>query len=116
MPHLSCATVCSGHHITLPVKWGTSVRVGPRIADWRSGSCLDLCDALVYIYRALGIPCGIEELPLRGNNNVPHYWIFVDDPEGQTWFSSMFYRVPVSLKAEDLCGCIWKGFPSEVRA
>ena len=55
---------------------GTSVRVGPRIADWRSGSCLDLCDALVYIYRALGIPCGIEELPLRGNNNVPHYWNF----------------------------------------
>ena len=54
----------------------TSVRIGPRIADWRGGSCLDLCDMLVYIYRALGIPCGIEELPMRGNNNAPHYWNF----------------------------------------
>lgn len=89
---------------------GTSVRVGPRIADWRSGSCLDLCDALVYIYRALGIPCGIEELPLRGNNNVPHYWIFVDDPEGQTWFSSMFYRRPRFLKAEDYVDVYGKVF------
>ena len=78
----------------------TSVRIGPRIADWRGGSCLDLCDMLVYIYRALGIPCGIEELPMRGNNNAPHYWNFLVDQHGQTWYFSMFYWWHRLLKAE----------------
>lgn len=76
------------------------VRVGPRIVDWRAGSCLDLCDMLVYIYRALGIPCGIEELPMRGNNNAPHYWNFIVGPDGQTWFFSMFYEGQRLEKAE----------------
>ena len=78
----------------------TGIRIGPQIVDWRGGSCLDLCDMLVYIYRALGIPCGIEELPLRGNNNVPHYWNFIEDENGQTWYFSMFYWWHRLLKAE----------------
>ena len=78
----------------------TNVRIGPRIVDWRGGSCLDLCDMLVYIYRALGIPCGIEELPIRGNNNAPHFWNFIVDPDGQTWYFSMFYWWHRLLKAE----------------
>lgn len=77
-----------------------NVRIGPRIVDWRGGSCLDLCDMLVYIYRALGIPCGIEELPLRGNNNAPHFWNFLVDQHGQTWYFSMFYWWHRLLKAE----------------
>ena len=76
------------------------IRIGPQIVDWRGGSCLDLCDMLVYIYRALGIPCGIEELPLRGNNNVPHYWNFIEDENGQTWYFSMFYWWHRLLKSE----------------
>lgn len=79
---------------------GTEVRIGPRIVDWRGGSCLDLCDMLVYIYRALGIPCGIEELPMRGNNNAPHYWNFIEDSNGQTWYFSMFYWWHRLLKAD----------------
>ena len=70
---------------------GTDIRVGPRITDWRGGSCLDLCDMLVYIYRALGIPCGIDEMPVRGNNNAPHFWNFIEDEAGKTWYFSMFY-------------------------
>ena len=69
---------------------GTNIRIGPQIADWRGGSCLDLCDMMVYICRALGIPCGIEELPMRGNNNAPHYWNFIEDQDGKTWYFSMF--------------------------
>ena len=76
------------------------IRIGPKIVDWRGGSCLDLCDMLVYIYRALGIPCGIEELPMRGNNNAPHFWNFIVDPDGQTWYFSMFYWWHRLLKAE----------------
>lgn len=69
----------------------SEVSVGPMIVDTRGGSCLDLADMLVYIYRALGVPCGIDELPVRGNNNVPHYMNFIEDIDGKSYYFSMFY-------------------------
>ena len=69
----------------------TDVRIGPKIVDTRGGSCLDLTDMMVYIMRALGIPCGIEVLPTRGNNNAAHYWNFIEDTDGTTYYYSMFY-------------------------
>ena len=89
----------------------TSVRIGPKIADWRGGSCLDLCDMLVFIYRALGIPCGLETLPMRGNNNAPHYWNFIVDQDGQTWYFSMFYwwhRLMEAQKYDDVYGKVFR--------
>lgn len=89
----------------------TDVRVGPRIVDWRGGSCLDLCDMLVFIYRALGIPCGIETMPMRGNNNAPHFWNFMEDKEGRTWYFSMFYwwhRLMEAEKYGDVYGKIFR--------
>lgn len=90
---------------------GTNIRIGPQIADWRGGSCLDLCDMMVYICRALGIPCGIEELPMRGNNNAPHYWNFIEDQDGKTWYFSMFYwwhRLMEAEKYADVYGKVFR--------
>ena len=90
---------------------GTNIRIGPQIADWRGGSCLDLCDMMVYICRALGIPCGIEELPMRGNNNAPHYWNFIEDQDGKTWYFSMFYwwhRLMEAEKYGDVYGKVFR--------
>jgi len=89
----------------------TEVRVGPRIVDTRGGSCLDLTDMMVYIMRALGIPCGIEVLPTRGNNNAPHYWNFIVDTDGTTYYYSMFYWWHRLLKAEvygDVYGKVYR--------
>lgn len=89
----------------------TEVRVGPRIVNTRGGSCLDLTDMLVYIMRALGIPCGIEVLPTRGNNNAPHYWNFIEDTDGTTYYYSMFYWWHRLLKAEvygDVYGKVYR--------
>ncbi len=69
----------------------SEVRIGPRIVETRGGSCLDLCDMLVYIYRALGIPCGIDYMPMRGNNSAPHYMNFIEDVDGQCYYYSMYY-------------------------
>lgn len=69
----------------------SEVRVGPRIVDTRGGSCLDLSDMLVYIYRALGVPCGMDIMPMRGNNNAPHYMNFIEDTDGRSYYFSMFY-------------------------
>lgn len=90
---------------------GTNIRIGSQIADWRGGSCLDLCDMMVYICRALGIPCGIEELPMRGNNNAPHYWNFIEDQDGKTWYFSMFYwwhRLMEAEKYADVYGKVFR--------
>lgn len=58
--------------------------VGPRIVDWRSGTCRELSDMVVYTLRSLGIPCGIDFMIRTGNNNVTHYWNFVLDKNGHT--------------------------------
>lgn len=89
----------------------TDVRIGPNIVDTRGGSCLDLTDMLVYIYRALGIPCGIDMLPIRGNNNATHFWNFTEDKEGKTWYFSMFYWWHRLLEAEkygDVYGKVYR--------
>lgn len=37
---------------------------------------------------------------MRGNNNAPHFWNFLVDQHGQTWYFSMFYWWHRLLKAE----------------
>lgn len=86
------------------------IRIGPQVVDWRGGSCLDLCDMLVYVYRALGIPCGIEELPVGGDGNAPDFWNFTVDADGQTWYFSLAHRWHGLLKAEAYGGVYGKVF------
>lgn len=71
----------------------SEVRVGPDIVETRGGSCLDLSDMLVYICRALGVPCGIDCLPMRGDNNAPHFINFIEDTDGRCYYFSILYRM-----------------------
>lgn len=71
----------------------SEVRVGPSIVDTRGGSCLDMSDMLVYVCRALGIPCGIDFTPVRGNNNASHYINFIEDIDGRCYYFSILYRM-----------------------
>ena len=65
---------------------GYGPHIGPDLVDWVSGGCRELTDRLTYIFRAVGIPCGCDYMPLRGDANVAHYWNFVLDKEGNTHF------------------------------
>lgn len=47
--------------------------IGPRIIDYNVGSCRDMCDIVLYTFRALCIPCSKEFL-LSGDYNTPHSW------------------------------------------
>lgn len=69
---------------------------GPRMQDWLSGNCEDLADAFTYICRALGIPSGCDEMLMRGDNNVPHYWNFVPDDYCDAFFCSLLYPGPLA--------------------
>lgn len=62
---------------------------GPKVVDWRSGSCRDFTDLQIYVFRALGIPCAEEFMINRGSGNVDHYWNAVFDKEGNTYYCSI---------------------------
>lgn len=78
----------------LPVRFTSypyyNYHVGPEIADWRSGNCREHADAIMYVYRALGIPCGCDQMLMRGDNNVAHFFNFVLDKEKNTWHFNIF--------------------------
>ena len=61
--------------------------VGPDIVRWKSGSCREYTDGISYLFRALGIPAGTDQLPLRGNGNDPHSWGFTFDKSGNTYIT-----------------------------
>lgn len=55
--------------------------VGPDAAAYRSGSCRELSDFFLYVCRALGIPCAIDYMPVRGDDNVGHSWVALWDKD-----------------------------------
>ena len=59
--------------------------VGPKYAEYLSGTCREFTDFAVYASRALGIPCHIDYMPLRSNHYVGHLWISYYDNEGNLY-------------------------------
>ena len=62
--------------------------VNPLLLDiHRAGSCRNMADLTVYILRSLGIPCGIEYMPIHGRVNGSHCWTFILDKNRKTYTS-----------------------------
>lgn len=51
--------------------------------QYQSGSCRELTDFAVYLFRALGIPSAIDYLPVRGDGNAGHFWVMLWDKMGK---------------------------------
>ena len=49
--------------------------IGPEHVQYLTGSCKEVTDFAVYLFRALGIPCAIDFIPVRGNVNASHLWV-----------------------------------------
>lgn len=56
--------------------------IGPQTVNLRTGSCREFSDIVLYVFRALGIPCG-EDLIMRGDNNDKHFWCFANSKKGE---------------------------------
>lgn len=80
---------------------GYGPHVGPDLVDWVSGNCRELTDRLIYIFRAVGLPCGCDYMPLRGDGNVAHYWNFVFDKDRNSYY--MYEKQPIGT-AQDFYG------------
>lgn len=74
-----------------PFKWTMSLpggpHVGPDVVKFRSGTCREYTDAIAYILRSVGIPCGMDQVLLKGKNNEPHFWSFMYDKDGKLYVS-----------------------------
>jgi hypothetical protein len=62
--------------------------IGPKLCEqWRTGSCRELTDLTVYVLRSLGIPCGVDFMPIHARGNAGHFWTFILDIDGNTYTS-----------------------------
>ena len=48
--------------------------IGPRYVQYISGSCREATDFGIYLFRSLGIPCGVDFVPMRSGVNAGHFW------------------------------------------
>lgn len=76
--------------------------VGPKIAQSVSGSCRELSDYVVYVCRALGIPCAIDFIPLHGGGNDGHQWVSFTDKYGTLYYQEFPDKLKETRKNE-LC-------------
>ena len=44
--------------------------IGPRYVQYISGSCREATDFGIYLFRSLGIPCGVDFVPMRSGVNA----------------------------------------------
>lgn len=69
---------------TTPISFG---HIGPEYVQYLTGSCKEVTDFEVYLFRALGIPCAIDFVPARSTVNAGHFWLVVIDKNGEDYMS-----------------------------
>lgn len=67
--------------------WTTGLPQGPHVGsqlvNWRCGTCRELSDLVIFVLRALGIPCGMDYFHLYSDSNDGHLWVYMPDKDGQ---------------------------------
>lgn len=76
----------SGKVVFTTASPGDLPHVGPVISQLKAGSCREFTDFTVYVCRALGIPCAVDFMPLRGDENDSHQWVSVADKYGTFYY------------------------------
>ena len=77
--------------------------VGPKITQLKTGSCREISDFVVYVCRALGIPCAIDFIQVRGNENDGHQWVSFIDKYGTLYYQE-FPDALKEVRKGTICG------------
>ncbi len=59
-------------------------------AQYLTGSCDNINQFLLFLLRALGIPCTTDYMPLRGNDNVGHSWVSLKNKKNEYFVIDYF--------------------------
>ncbi len=76
---------------------------GPEVVQQKTGSCRELTDFVVYVCRALGIPCAIDFMPIRGDENDSHQWVAFTDKYGTLYYHE-FPNGVSEVRKDAMCG------------
>lgn len=78
--------------------------IGPKYVQYMTGTCREFSDYLIYVCRALGIPCALNEsINMRRSNNS-HHWASFWDKNGQEYIISDFPPVLVPNRQDYTLG------------
>ncbi len=66
--------------------------IGPVALEWKTGSCREFADALMYVLRSIGIPCGTDRVIQRGDTNASHFWNFILSKDRDTYMTEFPYQ------------------------
>ncbi|MFT0319111.1 transglutaminase domain-containing protein [Bacteroides thetaiotaomicron] len=69
--------------------------IGPEYVQYLSGSCREVTDFGVYLFKALGIPCAIDFIPMSGSGSAGHFWLVTWDKNGEDY--KMDFPEPLQL-------------------
>ncbi|MEC3881791.1 hypothetical protein [Parapedobacter sp. 10938] len=58
-----------------------------------SGTCDDLTQFTISLFRTFGIACSVDIIPMRGDANVGHSWVSLVDSEGELYNSDFFGEI-----------------------
>lgn len=61
--------------------------LGPEYVQYLTGTCTEAADFGIYLFRALGIPCTIDFIPVCGTSNAGHAWIATRDKNGEEYMT-----------------------------
>lgn len=61
--------------------------IGPEYVQYLSGTCREVTDFAVYLFRALGIPCAIDFVPVRSYINAGHFWLTTWNKDGEEYMT-----------------------------
>ncbi|MBD3589314.1 transglutaminase domain-containing protein [Bacteroides sp. GM023] len=61
--------------------------IGPEYVQYLSGTCREVTDFAMYLFRALGIPCAIDFVPVRSYINAGHFWLTTWNKDGEEYMT-----------------------------
>lgn len=61
--------------------------IGAEHVQYLTGSCREVTDFAIYLFRSLGIPCTTDFIPVRSNVNANHFWLTCWDKEGEEYMT-----------------------------
>ena len=79
-------SIRQGRVIFTTTSLGDLPHVGPKVSQLKAGSCREFTDFTIYVCRALGIPCAVDFMPIRGDENDGHQWVAFADKYGTPFF------------------------------
>lgn len=69
----------------LAMSFPSGPHIGTSVVEWKTGTCREMSDGIIYVLRALGIPAGTDFLVQQSRSNYKHFWTFTFDKKGNTY-------------------------------